>query len=89
MATPIETLVKQLIMADDIASKQKTVAEILSQAKSKGIFLASIHDVYIARGKGQGKLFTVPAMNLRCLTYDLARAVFRVAKGMNAGAFIF
>ena len=61
MSTPIEALVKQLIMEDDVPSKQKTVAEINSQAKAKGIFLSSIHDVYMARGKGQGKLFTVPA----------------------------
>ncbi len=56
---------------------------------AKGIFLASIHDLYMARGKGQGKNFTVPAMNLRSLTYYLARAIFRTAKRLNAGAFIF
>ena len=43
----------------------------------------------MARGKGQGKHFTVPAMNLRSLTYYLARAIFRVANKLNAGAFIF
>ena len=43
----------------------------------------------MARGKGKGKNFTVPAMNLRSLTYYLARAIFRVAQRLNAGAFIF
>ena len=33
--------------------------------------------------------FTVPAMNLRMMTYDTARAVFRAAKALSAGAFIF
>ncbi|MFA4888967.1 MAG: class II fructose-bisphosphate aldolase [Candidatus Omnitrophota bacterium] len=33
--------------------------------------------------------FTVPAINLRSMTYDLARAIFRVAKINNSGAFIF
>jgi hypothetical protein len=28
-------------------------------------------------------------MNLRSMTYDLARAIFRVAKRNNSGAFIF
>ncbi len=33
--------------------------------------------------------FTVPAINIRGLTYDVARAIFRTAKGKNVGAFIF
>ena len=85
----IDALVKSVIMTDDLSTKQKLVGEIHTAAKAQGIFLSSIHDVYMARGKGQGKLFTTPAMNLRTMTYDLARAVFRVAKRTNAGAFIF
>src|SRR5262245_38728449 len=38
---------------------------------------ASIHDLYMARGRGDCGGFTVPAMNLRVLGYDTARAVFR------------
>ncbi len=85
----IDALVKQLVLTDDIKEKEKLARQIHAEAKTKGIFLASIHDAYIARGKGQGKNFTTPAMNLRCLTYYLAKAVFRVAKKNNAGAFIF
>ena len=33
--------------------------------------------------------FTVPAINLRTLTLDLAKAIFRVAQKNNSGAFIF
>jgi fructose/tagatose bisphosphate aldolase len=43
----------------------------------------------MARGKGEFSGFTVPAINLRGMTYDLARAIFRVAKRNNAQAFIF
>jgi fructose/tagatose bisphosphate aldolase len=44
----------------------------------------------MARGKGEVQpTFTVPAINLRTLTYDLAKAIFRVASKNNAGAFIF
>lgn len=51
---------------------------------------ASIQDLYHARGKGEVPAnFTVPAMNLRALSYDAAKAVFRAALSMNAGAFIF
>lgn len=55
-----------------------------------GAVPSSINDLYLARGRGEIPLtFSVPAMNLRMLAYDSARAVFRVAKEMNAGAFIF
>ena len=54
------------------------------------IIPASIHDLYIARGRGDvPPTFTVPAINLRALSYDAAKAVFRAAKAYNAGAFIF
>ena len=55
-----------------------------------GAIPSSINDLYLARGRGEIPLtFTVPAMNLRMLAFDSARAVFRVASEMNAGAFIF
>src|SRR5208283_6192357 len=48
-----------------------------------------IHEFYVARGRGEFAGFTVPAINLRSMTYDLARAIFRVAKKNDSGAFIF
>ncbi len=53
-----------------------------------GVQPASIHDLYIARGRGETRGFTVPAINVRGMAYDTARSIFRVAKKMNAGAFI-
>ncbi|MEK7774045.1 MAG: class II fructose-bisphosphate aldolase, partial [Deltaproteobacteria bacterium] len=49
----------------------------------------SIHDLYEAVGRGECGGFTVPAVNIRGLTYDTARAYFRSAIKNNAGAFIF
>ena len=55
-----------------------------------GIRPASIEHLYLARGRGRiEKPFTVPAMNLRMLAYDSARAVFRAARTIDCGAFIF
>src|SRR5580765_4566876 len=54
-----------------------------------GIRPASIHDLYLAMGRGEAGGFTVPAINVRAMTYDTARAVVRSAKKLNAGAFIF
>ena len=55
-----------------------------------GAVPASIHELYLARGRGEvPPNFTVPAMNLRALSYDAARAVFRDVMKIGAGAFIF
>jgi fructose/tagatose bisphosphate aldolase len=63
---------------------------IRQAALAFGAVPASIIELYLARGRGEVPLtFTVPAMNLRMLAFDSARAVFRVAKEMDAGAFIF
>lgn len=63
---------------------------IRQAALAFGAVPSSIIDLYLARGKGQVPLtFTVPAMNLRMLAFDSARAVFKVAREMNASAFIF
>jgi fructose/tagatose bisphosphate aldolase len=53
-----------------------------------GVQPASIHDLYIARGQGKTGGFTVPAMNIRGMTYDTARALFRAAVRLKVGAFI-
>jgi fructose/tagatose bisphosphate aldolase len=63
---------------------------IWETGQALGLRPASIHDLYTARGRGEiDKVFTVPAMNLRMLAYDSARAVFRAARKLDAGALIF
>lgn len=57
-------------------------------AAAAGIRPASIHDLYWAMGRGDAGGFTVPAMNIRAMAYDSARAVFRSARKLGAGAFI-
>lgn len=60
------------------------------EAAKRGVRPASIHGLYTAIGRGDvPPSFTVPAMNLRVMTYDSARAVFRAAGKLEAGAFIF
>ena len=53
-----------------------------------GVQPASIHDLYMARGRGEIHGFTVPAINVRGLSYDTGRSIFRTAIKMKAGAFI-
>ncbi len=57
-------------------------------AQAAGVRPASIHDLYLARGRGDIHGFTVPAINVRAATYDTARALFRAAIGLKVGAFI-
>ena len=49
---------------------------------------ASINGLYMARGRGDVGGFTVPAMNVRMMAYDTARAIFRAARAGKAGAII-
>ncbi len=88
-ALSIDKIVKDLVVSDDLNVKKVLAKKVLGIAYKKGIYPASIHDFYIASGRGEFSGFTVPAINLRSLTYDLARAIFRVAKKNNSGAFIF
>src|SRR4051812_31443647 len=53
-----------------------------------GVRPASIHDLYMARGRGEIGGFTVPAINVRGAAYDTARAIFRSAVKLDAGAFL-
>jgi fructose-bisphosphate aldolase, class II len=62
---------------------------VRSLAAASGIRPASIHELYLAMGRGEATGFTVPAINVRAMAYDTARAVVRAARKLNAGAFIF
>ena len=50
---------------------------IRQAAASLGILPASILPLYQARGRGEVSGFTVPAINVRMLSYDTARAACR------------
>lgn len=85
----LDKQVQEFVTTDDVAKKEGLAHAIWDEAAHKNIFLASIQGLYEARGAGKCSGFTVPAINLRTLTYDLARAIFRAAKKINASAFIF
>jgi len=57
-------------------------------AQTVGVRPASIHDLYMARGRGETHGYTVPAINVRGRAYDTARSIFRTAMALKAGAFI-
>ena len=49
---------------------------------------ASIQDLYEARARGEVAGFTVPAINLRAQTFDMARTVYEAAAAADVGAVI-
>jgi fructose/tagatose bisphosphate aldolase len=78
-----------MIIEDDVATKRQLAKKIFDAAYEEGIYPSSIHEFYMARGRGEFAGFTVPAINLRSMTYDLARAIFRVANKNDSSAFVF
>jgi len=83
----MDTLVREAVFGEGQA-KDTAQWMIWETAQAVGVRPASIHDLYAARGRGETHGFTVPAMNVRGMSYDTARAIFRTAVRMNAGAFI-
>lgn len=57
-------------------------------AQALGARSASIQDLYLARARGAIHGFTVPAINIRAQTFDMARTVFEVATATDTGAVI-
>jgi fructose/tagatose bisphosphate aldolase len=84
----LDALVRQAVFGDE---GERSIARWLvwELGQIVGVRAASIHDLYIARGQGKCGGFTVPAVNIRGVTYDTARAIFRTALALDAGAFSF
>jgi fructose/tagatose bisphosphate aldolase len=85
----VDRLVWTSVFGKDAELRGAARFALRTLAAKAGIRPASIHDLYLAMGRGDAGGFTVPAINVRALSYDTARAVIRAAKKMNAGAFIF
>ncbi|MFL5750584.1 MAG: class II fructose-bisphosphate aldolase [Chloroflexota bacterium] len=57
-------------------------------ARETGALTASIHELYMARARGEVSGFTVPAINIRAQTFDMARTVYEAAAAADVGAVI-
>lgn len=58
-------------------------------AQEIGCRPASIHDYYIAGGRGVWHNQTTPAINVRGMAYDTARTIFRASHKLDVGQVIF
>jgi len=84
----IDELVRTAVFGDP-QSKEIASFLIWESGIDLGIKSSSIHDLYMAAGRGEYANRTVPAINIRGLTYDVARAIFKSAILNRVGAFIF
>jgi fructose/tagatose bisphosphate aldolase len=73
--------------ADDARRKARFIA-LKEACKAAGAVPSSIQGLYEDMGRSYPG-FTVPAINIRGLTYDTARAIFRVALRKKVAAMIF
>jgi len=85
----LDRLVATGVFASNPDLRAAARGAVLDQARASGLYPASIHDLYMARGRGEAPAtFTVPAINIRAMAYDTARALFRARRKLDAGAVI-
>lgn len=85
----IDDLIYTAVFSPDKATADSACWLIRRTAAALGIISSSIQSLYEAMGRGEAKGFTVPAINLRAMTYDSAQAVFRAAMKGQVGPVIF
>jgi fructose-bisphosphate aldolase class II len=88
LASPLMDGLVRLAVFGTEAEKEWARWVIWETARAVGTYSASIHDFYMARGRGDVKGVTVPAMNIRGATYDTVRAVWRTALKLDGAAII-
>jgi fructose/tagatose bisphosphate aldolase len=85
----IDDLIYTAVFSPDPAIQEAAAYLIRRGAASMGILPASIQSLYEAMGRKEVRGFTVPAINIRGITYHVAQAVFRAAMKGNVGPVIF
>jgi len=84
----MDSLIYKAVFEVDEKEKKALFILVNEIAKVCGAVPSSIQGLYEEMGRNYPG-FTVPAINIRGLTYDVAKAIFRKALEMNVGAFIF
>lgn len=87
----IDDLATTAVFGPDAATRDAARWLIWSASQALGCGSASIHELYMARGRGEfaPTAFTVPAINVRAAAYLTARQAFAAAIERDAGAVIF
>ncbi len=87
-ADGIRDLAWTAAFSDDPKTVEVAQWIVWEAAQELGARSASIHELYMARARGEVSGFTVPAINLRAQTFDMARIAFEMASTEDVGAMI-
>jgi len=87
-ADGIRDLAWTAAFTQDTATAEAAQWLVWEAAQALGARSASIQDLYMARARGEVHGFTVPAINIRAQTFDMARTVFETARTEDVGAVI-
>jgi fructose/tagatose bisphosphate aldolase len=87
-ADGIRDLAWTAAFGDDPATVEVAQWIVWEAAQELGARSASIHELYMARARGEVSGFTVPAINIRAQTFDMARIAFETAQTEDVGAMI-
>jgi fructose/tagatose bisphosphate aldolase len=85
----IDGLIYTAVFSSDETVREAARWLIRRTGVSMGILSASIQPLYEAMGKEEITGFTVPAINIRGITYEVAQAVFRAANKGDVGPVLF
>ena len=85
----IDDLIYTVVFSPDPGTKEAAGFLIRRGAAAIGIVSSSVQTLYEAMGSGEVGGFTVPAINIRGITYDVAQAVFRAAMKGKVGPVLF
>jgi fructose/tagatose bisphosphate aldolase len=87
-ADGIRDLAWTAAFSDDPATVEVAQWIVWEAAQELGARSASIQALYMARARGEVSGFTVPAINIRAQTFDMARIAFETAITEDVGAMI-
>ncbi|HOX14519.1 MAG TPA: class II fructose-bisphosphate aldolase [Smithellaceae bacterium] len=85
----IDDLIYTVVFSPDPATQEAAGFLIRRGAAAMGIVSASIQPLYEAMGRKEVGGFTVPAINIRGISYDVAQSVFRAAMKGKVGPVLF
>ncbi|MHC4663559.1 MAG: class II fructose-bisphosphate aldolase [Planctomycetota bacterium] len=84
----MDDLIAGAVFSEDERVRNACRWVIREGARVLGVIPASIHEYYITRGKGEYHGCSIPAINVRGMTYDVVRQVVRAAMDEKVGHFI-
>ena len=87
-ADGIRDLAWTAAFAQDPATVEVAQWIVWEASQALGVRSASIHELYMARARGEVSGFTVPAINIRAQTFDMARITYETATTFDVGAVI-